>query len=218
MENEKRDRRPIRLRENNRVRALAYWLRRAGMRPNQISILSVLFAGLSGLCLIVSVTADPKWRIALLVTAAAFIPLRGLCNLCDGLMAVEGGLKTRSGEIFNDLPDRISDSLLLVAAGYSINGASLGRELGWAAALLAVMTAYVRVLGGCAGGSQQFCGPMAKTHRMELVLAACLIAALEAGMGWNPRGMTLALGSMIIGSVITIVRRTYRIVKELETR
>lgn len=212
------NRRPVRLRENKAVRALARWLVRAGMQPNQVSILSVLFAALSGLCLTLSVTANLEWLIALLAIAAAFIALRGLCNLCDGLMAVEGGLKTRSGEIFNDLPDRISDPLLLVAVGYSIDGASWGHELGWGAGLLAVMTAYVRVLGGSAGGSQQFCGPMAKTHRMIVIMAACLIAAVEAAMGWNPRVMILALGLIIVGSVITVLRRTYRVVKELESR
>lgn len=218
MEKEKRDRRPIKMRENKWVKKTAAWLTRLGTRPNHISILSVVFSGLSGVCLVLVAAGSPWRRSILYLAAAAFIPLRGLCNLCDGLMAVEGGLKTKSGEIFNDLPDRISDPLLLVAAGYSINGASWGRELGWAAGLLAVMTAYVRVLGGSAGGSQQFCGPMAKTHRMLVIMAACLIAAGEVAIGRNPRVMILALGWIIAGSMITILRRAYRVVKELESR
>lgn len=218
MQKEKTNRRPIRLRENKWLRETATWLARVGMRPNQVSMMNVVFAGMGGICLILVAISNPGWRVVLFIAAALSIPLRGLCNLCDGLMAVEGGLKTRSGEIFNDLPDRLSDSLLLVAAGYSITGVGWGHELGWAAAILAVLTAYVRVLGGSAGASQQFCGPMAKTQRMLVIMAACLIAALEAAVGWNLHAMVPALFVIIVGCVLTIFQRTRRIVNELELR
>jgi phosphatidylglycerophosphate synthase len=213
-----KDRRPIRARENKRVKATAAWLVRAGVRPNQVSLLSVVFSGLSAGCLFLAARSEPSWAIALFIAAGVFIPLRGLCNLCDGLMAVEGGLKTKSGAIFNDLPDRVSDPLLLVAAGYSITWASWARDLGWAAGLLAVMTAYVRVLGGTAGASQQFCGPMDKSPRMVVMMAACVLTAIELALGWIPRAMILGLGVIIAGCVITVFRRTLRIVGELEAR
>jgi phosphatidylglycerophosphate synthase len=213
-----KDRRPIRARENERVRATAAWLVRAGGRPNQVSVLSVVFSGLSAGCLFLTANSESYRAIALFIVAAAFIPLRGLCNLCDGLMAVEGGLKSKSGAIFNDLPDRISDPLLLVAAGYSITWASWARDLGWAAGLLAVMTAYVRVLGGSTGASQQFCGPMDKSPRMVVMMAACVLTAVELALGWTPRAMILGLSVIIVGCIITVVRRTLRIVEELESR
>ncbi len=213
-----KDRRPIRAREDKRVRATAAWLVRVSMRPNQVSILSVAFSGLSAGCLFLAAGSESPRAIALFIAAAAFIPFRGLCNLCDGLMAVEGGLKTKSGAIFNDLPDRVSDPLLLIAAGYSITWASWARDLGWAAGLLAVMTAYVRVLGGSAGASQQFCGPMDKSPRMAVVMAACVLTAVELALGWIPRAMILGLSAIIIGCIITVLRRTLRIAKELESR
>jgi len=43
-----------------------------------------------------------------------------VCNLLDGMVAIEGGLKTPAGELFNDVPDRISDPLILVGAGYDL--------------------------------------------------------------------------------------------------
>lgn len=213
-----KDRRPIRARESKWVKATAAWLVGQGIRPNQISVLSVLFSALSSGCLLLTVPLARPWGIAAFIASAACIPLRGLCNLCDGLMAVEGGLKTKSGAIFNDFPDRVSDTLLLVAAGYSIIGVDWGRDLGWAAALLAVMTAYVRVLGGSAGASQQFCGPMDKSSRMGVMMAACLMAAVELAMGRSPRAMVPALCVVILGCVITVVRRTRRIVRELESK
>ena len=86
------------------------------------------------------------------------------------------------------------------------------------AGLLAVLTAYVRVLGGSTGVKQSFIGPMAKQHRMAVMTAACLLATVEPALGWNGRVMTLALGVIVFGSLITIIRRVRRIVKELEAR
>ena len=172
--------------------------------------------------MLASARAGSLSRAALLLTAALLIPLRGLCNLLDGMMAVEGGLKTPEGGIYNDLPDRLSDTALLLGAGYSVIGPpeTLGwlNELGWAAALLAMMTAYVRLLGGASGLPQDFCGPMAKPHRMAVLVAACLLSAVEAAFGWRRASMltmAFALGIVIIGSLFTVARRSGRIVRAL---
>jgi phosphatidylglycerophosphate synthase len=210
------DRRPIGLRDRIWVRAIAAWLVRTRVKPNHISILGMGFSALSAACLLLAPAAEPIWRGVLFLGAAAFVPFRGLCNLCDGLMAIEGGLRTRSGEIFNDLPDRISDILVLAAAGYAIPEVAWGEELGWLAALLAALTAYVRVLGAAAGAAPQFCGPMAKPHRMVVLGAACLVAAVQSAAG-QP-GYAIAGGLVIVaaGGAVTVVRRTARIVRELE--
>ena len=212
------DRRPISLRELGWVRAIAARLVRMGVKPNHISILGVGFAALSALCLLLVPAAEPAERSLLFIGAAAFIPFRGLCNLCDGLMAIEGGLRTASGEIFNDLPDRASDTLFLVAAGYAIPGVIWTHELGWLAALLAALTAYVRVLGAAAGAAQQFGGPMAKTHRMVVMGVACLAAAVESAAGAPPSAIVGGLAVVAAGSAITIARRTARVLRELDAR
>ena len=43
-------------------------------------------------------------RIAWLVAGALLVPARLVANLLDGLVAVEGGLGGKSGEIYNELP------------------------------------------------------------------------------------------------------------------
>jgi phosphatidylglycerophosphate synthase len=210
------DRRPIGLRDQIVVRAIAAWLVRVGVKPNQVSVLGVGFSALSATCLLIAPTAEPAWGGILLIGAATFIAFRGLCNLCDGLMAIEGGLRTRSGEIFNDLPDRVSDVLVLVAAGYAVPVVGWGRELGWLAGLLAALTAYVRVLGAAAGAAQQFGGPMAKPQRMIVLGAACLAGAVESAAGQPAYALAGGLVVVAVGSAITIVRRAARIVRELE--
>jgi phosphatidylglycerophosphate synthase len=211
-------RRPLRSRQTRWASALAGWLTRRSVRPNQISLASVVFAALAGSCLGLSATTDPPLPSVLLVATAAFIQLRLLCNLLDGMVAVEGGLKTKSGEIFNDLPDRLSDTLILVSAGHSATWVSWGSTLGWAAAVAAILTAYVRVLGASAGAGHYFCGPMAKQHRMAVMTAACVAAALEAAADPGGRVMTVALLVIIVGCLVTIARRTRRIVADLESR
>lgn len=212
------DRRPISLRNLGWVRAIAARLVRVGVKPNHISLLGVGFAALSATCLVLVPAVESGWRSILFVGAAAFIPFRGLCNLCDGLMAIEGGLRTNSGEIFNDLPDRVSDTLFLVAAGYSLPNLTWTHELGWLAALLAALTAYVRVLGAAAGAAQQFGGPMAKTHRMVVMGGACLAAAVESAAGAPPGAIVGGLAVVAAGSAITIARRTARVLRELDAR
>src|SRR5262249_28049761 len=83
---------------------------------------------------------------------------------------------------------------------------------GWAAALLAVLTAYVGVLGGSLGLPQDYAGPMAKQHRMAVMTVAAVLGAAEAALGAPARVLLVALVVVVVGSAATVIRRTYRIV------
>ena len=211
-------RRPLKSRDTGWAKAFAAALARRKVTPNSISVASVVFAAGSAATLFVSGQdfAHPRWLW--LLVAAAFIQLRLLCNLLDGMVAVEGGMKTKSGEVFNDFPDRIADSLIFIATGYATLGLPYGIVLGWSAALLAVFTAYVRMLGGAAGLPQSFIGPMAKQQRMAVMTIACILSTFET---YLLRAGTVFWISLIVinaGCVVTIVRRTWIIVRELESR
>lgn len=211
-------RRPLKSRSARWPNQAAHRLIVAGLKPNQVSILSMAFAAVSGASLFLTSITDGAGRMALFLIAALSVQLRLLCNLLDGLMAVEGGLKSRTGDIFNDLPDRISDSLTLACAGYAANLLVWTPALGWAAALCAVLTAYVRILGGAVGTTQYFIGPMAKQHRMALITAACLLAAIESALGRLSVAIPLALLVIVLGSFLTTLRRTRRILQALESK
>jgi phosphatidylglycerophosphate synthase len=157
-------------------------------------------------------------QAAALFAAAAAIQLRLLCNLLDGMLAIEHDLRTKSGEIFNEMPDRIADVLILVSAGYGVRTLPIGATLGWAAAILALFTAYVRVLAGSLGLSQHFIGPMAKQHRMFTLTLATLVSAIEALVHRSPFGIYVGLGVIVAGSLPTAVRRTQRMVDEVNGR
>lgn len=201
-------RRPIASRSSRSMQAIAAWLSRTAITPNQISGLSVLFAILGAALILI--WPHPLCFIAL----ALCVQLRLLCNLLDGMVAIEGGKKSDVGALYNEFPDRIADTLFLVAPGYVV-----GRpELGWAAALFAALTAYIRVFGGSVGLPQDFGGVMAKQRRMALLTAGLVLQAIEHawfGAGWTMLGATLIL--IAGGSLVTCITRTLAIARALKT-
>jgi phosphatidylglycerophosphate synthase len=211
-------RRPLTSRSANWPRQIAFALVRTGFTPNQISIASLVFSLLGGLCLLLIPRQESRTAGCLLFGATAVcIQLRLLCNLLDGLMAVDGGKKTKTGEIFNEFPDRVADVMLFISAGYCIFYLPWATALGWACAVAAVLTAYVRVFGGSVGLPQDFCGPMAKQQRMAVLTGGCILSAVEILLLAWPSGMAMVLALIVIlvGSLVTAVRRTMRIAKSL---
>jgi phosphatidylglycerophosphate synthase len=179
-----------------------------------VSAASVAFSLAAGAAFVLVPHAPAAWQAVLLVAAAAAIQLRLLANLLDGLLAVEGGLASQTGELWNDVPDRVADVAILVAAGYATDW----EWLGWTAAAGALLTAYTRVLGGALGTRQYFDGPMAKQHRMALVTAACLLSLLELAFGFEGRLLAAALMVVAAGSLLTAVRRLRLVAGELRAR
>ena len=210
------NRRELRTRARAWPSALARLLARAGVRPNQVSIASVVFAMLAAYAFHESGRPGRNAPL-LLVLAAIGIQLRLLCNMLDGLLAVEGGLKSRNGELFNEIPDRIADILILLDAGVAVSHIRLGVTLGWTSALLAVLTAYVRLLGGSLGQKQDFGGPMAKQHRMFLLTVGALGAAIESSLRGTTWSLYGALVIIVLGSLLTLVLRTRRIARRLQS-
>lgn len=210
-------RRPLRVRDVSFVQNIARWLSQRDIHPNTISVASIGCAALAALCFLLLPLSEGLGRMGALLGAALGIQFRLLCNLFDGMVAVEGGKRTKSGELFNDIPDRIADPLILVAAGYAIPHVSYGSTLGWAAGLLAVMTAYVRVLGTSQGVPADFQGPMAKQHRMAIMTVACLVSLFEPLLGWSGMIITASLWLVVIGCVITLVRRIRHVYNVLES-
>lgn len=209
-------RRPIPSRNTGWARAIAASLVRLGIHPNLISASSVVWAGATAVLTLHGARHGGAEGAAAYVVAAAAILLRLLANLFDGMVAVEGGKGSKSGEVWNELPDRISDALVLVAAGYAVGGR--GEALGWLAAVLAVSTAYVRVLGTSAGAPADFRGPMAKQQRMAVLGAGLVAAAIEVLLARDARALELALAVIVFGSFVTVWRRTRSIVRALEGR
>ncbi len=197
-------RRPIKARGNAAVQCIATALARSPLTPNAISLLSIAFAAAGAAALLWL----PPWGAWL---CALGIQLRLLCNLFDGMVAVEGGRSTPTGALYNEVPDRVADSLLLVALGYAAGAPSAG----WLAALLAALTAYIRTLGGALGFAQDFGGPMAKQHRMALMTLACVAAPIEALLTQGRYALLACAWAIAFGAALTCGFRLRRIARQL---
>ncbi len=194
------NRRPLKSRQTGWAAALARLLLMTRLTPNAVSLAGIGFAAAGAACFAMAPQQPWLW-----LGGALGIQLRLLANLMDGLLAVEGGRKSPTGALFNEFPDRIEDALLLVAAGY---GAGIP-ELGWGAALLAMGTAYIRALGGSLGLAQDFCGPMAKQHRMALLTLAALASPFVPAM-------PIALAVICAGAALTCGLRLARQMRALQ--
>ena len=203
------NRRPLKSRGTRWAAAATRLAIASGISANGISVLGVVIA-IAGAAAMLGAPREPL----LFLVAAICIQLRLLANLLDGLVAVEGNRGSPTGPIYNEFPDRIEDSLFLVAAGYA---GGMG-WLGWLAALLAATCAYVRLLGGTLGQPQDFRGPMAKPHRMAALTLGCLAAMAELWLRGSLLSFQLALVVIALGTLLTITLRLGRLARQLEAR
>lgn len=206
------DRRPLKSRSTRWANATARWLAARNVNPNAISAASIAAAAAACLALLAATRGwlppPAAWLAAAVLTQA-----RLAANLLDGMVALAGGRRSVTGGLWNELPDRFADTLLLVAAGVAAGVAWLGAAAAWAA----VMAAYVRAFGASLTGRQDFCGPMAKPQRMAVLTGGCVLAALEPW--WSPLGwaMPAALGVVAAGGLVTVARRIFRLARHLRT-
>ncbi len=212
------DRRPIAARDLKIMQAIAGWMAAKGFSANGISVAGMVFGLLGGVGLFYTAKlpdlARPLW-----VAGAACIQLRLLANLFDGMVAIARGTASKVGELFNEVPDRVSDSAILLGLGYAPGGHVV---LGYGAALAAMATAYVRAVGKGAGTPNEFCGPMAKQQRMFLATMTCLYCAFTPAawqridFGCCVLGVpAVVLALIVVGAVLTTIRRLSRIGSKL---
>src|SRR5262249_22356057 len=131
------NRRPLKSRGAGWAKAIASALGNADANPNLISAGSIAFAALgAALLMLAGGNENGIARAVLFVGAGVCVQLRLLCNLLDGMVAVEYGRGSSSGPIWNELPDRIADVMFLAGAGYAVSGGHIpfGAAAGWTAA------------------------------------------------------------------------------------
>ncbi len=212
------DRRHVPARELGWSKSLASMLAQANISANAISLAGVGAAALAAAALVATRQTDGIIQHGLWVAAGLLVGTRLLCNMLDGMVAVEWGRASPVGALYNEIPDRVADLLILVGAGFSAGGHEV---LGYAAAFAAVFTAYVRVATRSVGAPSDFGGPMAKPMRMAIVILCTAYLGFTPA-SWHPQLaasgyglMTLALAVIALGSVVTCVVRVRRAARYL---
>lgn len=220
MEYQATERRPLESRKLRIFQQASRWLAERHVSPNTISILGMIAGILSGLAL----AATARWpdeAIYFWLAGAALIQLRLLANMLDGMVAIQSNRASAVGELYNEIPDRISDFATLVGLGYASGGIP---ALGWLAAWFAALTAYIRAQGKVAGAAQHYHGPMAKPHRMALATVTAVCCAFLPKHwqtyqfdGWEVALPAIALAIICVGCVVTCGRRLQSIVRDLRS-
>src|SRR6059036_4046906 len=211
------DRRPIATRNRKWAQAATAWLAARNVSPNAISIAGMCACIVAGIAL--GVTSIAYHRILWLI-AALGAQLRLTANMLDGMVALASGRASKTGELYNEVPDRVSDAAVFIGAGFAWGG---DITLGYIATILSIFTAYIRAAGKIAGAPNEFCGPMAKQHRMLVITLICVYAATTPRswqiIAFNSSKiglMSLGLAVIIMGSIITVIRRLARIARVLK--
>jgi phosphatidylglycerophosphate synthase len=189
------------------------WCVANDVHPNTVSYSSIVAAALAALCF----WQSGRWAVLLLL-APGFCYLRLWFNMLDGMVALASGKASRTGEIANELPDRISDVSIFVGVAHS----GLCHPLsGYWAAIFALFTAYVGTLGQAVGAQREFSGVMTKPWRMVTLHVGTWItlALLWFGDGRiDYRGLTVLDWTnlaVVAGCLQTIVVRLVRIIRTL---
>lgn len=208
-------RRPIADGFRKTARAAVCWCVRRGIHPNLVSYASIVASAGAGLCFR-QAGAVP----GLLIVAVGFCYLRLWLNMLDGMVALASGKASRTGEIANELPDRVSDVLIFVGVSHS----GLCHPLaGYWVALFALLVAYVGTLGQAVGVQREFSGWMAKPWRMVALHVGTwmTLICLWCGDGTiRYGGLTIldwTLLAILVGCVQTVVLRVSKIVHVLQT-
>jgi phosphatidylglycerophosphate synthase len=212
-------RRPIKTRGAAWVQGTARWLTSHNITPNQISQMSMLFALIALACFagvgLTGLSGLPHPAILLLATALC-IQLRLLCNLLDGIVAVEGGKSAPDGPFWNEAPDRAADLFILTGLGLSCGAPGLGLL----ASALAITTAYIRELGRAEGMQADFSGPLAKPQRMAAATIAAVLAAIATliAPGIAVTLLEIALWIITIGTGATVFLRSKRLITWMKAK
>ncbi len=208
--NNPENRRPLTSRNSNWAGRLASWAVARQITPNQISQASMGFAAAGFALYAVSPQGPGILQFLCLILAAATLQARLVCNLIDGMVAIEGGKGAKDGPFWNEAPDRVSDLLFFAGAGLAANQTALGLL----AASLAIATAYIRELGRAEGFPSDFSGPLAKPQRMAVLTAGTVLAAIYASE-WT---LTVTLWIVVAGTTTTALRRSLTLIGQLNAR
>jgi phosphatidylglycerophosphate synthase len=185
---------------------------RLGIHADVVSCASIVAAAGAGACFWWSGSTP-----GVLVPAVLLCYVRLWLNMVDGMVALAAGTASARGEIFNEGPDRVADILIFVGVAHS----GLCHPLsGYWATILALLTAYVGMLGQAVGARRQFGGVMSKPWRMVALHIGAWLTLIQLWRGSPTAWAGLSLldwtcVAIVAGCVETIAVRLVRIFGEL---
>lgn len=196
----------LRSRSHALTEPLAALATAAGASPNQISILSMIFALVAGGFYYVSFS-----RTAYLYPAALFLLLNAVFDAVDGAVARKVGRAEARGDFLDHVIDRYADMAILsgiVFAGYVSEGVGILAVMG------VLLTSYLGTQAQALSLGRLYGGVMGRADRLVIILGATVATALFpsdlAGLsilGWAVVLITVASHATALQRIALIWRR-----------
>jgi phosphatidylglycerophosphate synthase len=172
------------------------------VHPDVITWISFVFSIAAGVCFF---KARLRWPLLLIPVC---IMLRCVCNLLDGMVAIEREITSARGEALQDTVDRLSDSCMLLGAIFSPFG---GLGLGIFSMTVMLISSYVGILKKAVGGKREYGGILGKGDRYLLMGVASIGQYLWMDDVGGFHILSIMLGLMIAGGTVTIIQRSLSI-------
>jgi phosphatidylglycerophosphate synthase len=189
------------------IEPLAALAEKSGIAPNQLSVLSLVFAAMAAAFYILSAS-----NIEMLYAAALMVLLNAILDTMDGALARRIGKANLKGDFLDHVIDRYADMFFLggiIFAGYAP----------WPIGLLAVigvfLTSYIGTQAQALQLGRYYGGMMGRADRLTLIFLATIGNAVYSNdlaglpiLGW-------VLAATMISSHITALQRFIHIWKRL---
>jgi CDP-diacylglycerol--glycerol-3-phosphate 3-phosphatidyltransferase len=173
----------------NLLRPLLKSLHKRNITANQITIIAVLLSILMG----AGFFFYQEFRILLLLIPIGYL-LRMILNALDGMMATEYNMKSKLGEILNELGDVISDLAIIIPMTL-IPKMNPYIIIGFA--FLSVLNEFSGVLAKSVSGIRHYEGPMGKSDRALLIGLYCIVYFFWTDIE-NYSNWIFSIGSVLI--------------------
>ncbi len=166
-----------------------------GVSADALTLAAIPVAALGGLCL---AFFDDAPVLAILVPFLAATRL--VLNLLDGQVARQAGTASASGEVLNELSDRVGDVLFIGGLAFV---ADVGPALALSAVIAALLASYAGVTAKAIGVRRQYGGIMSKPGRMIALAVAAPLAFVIDSSG----PLVAAAWLILVGASVTLVQR-----------
>ncbi len=142
-------------------------LYRLKVTANQITVSAIFLSLGIGTAILFS----KEYPFFILLVPIGYL-LRMILNALDGMMATHYNMKSKLGEVLNELGDVISDSFIIFPLVFLPN---LNPIVILVFGVLAIINEFSGVLAKVVGQERRYDGPMGKSDRALLVGLFCLI-------------------------------------------
>ena len=142
-------------------------LHNVGIQPNFLTVFTIIFSFFIGYLLFLGIDN----QIYFLFVSLGLL-IRMMLNALDGMMATTYNLKSKKGEVLNEIGDILSDIAIYFPFIYF---KSLSLELIIIFISLSVINEFCGLLAKSVSGIRRYDGPMGKSDRAFLVGIICIV-------------------------------------------